>query len=146
MMKTCSRCSTTKPLSDFHRNKAKRDGRCALCKECACAATRAHNAAHPKEKRDWRLRRQYGSDFDSDVFDAMFAAQGGLCGLCGRPVKNVRGPGIIAVDHDHVTGLVRGILHAKCNVALGVVEDVGAAPFAAYLRRAARARLKVVSS
>lgn len=41
-MKTCTRCSTEKPLEDFDRNKRKRDGRDPSCKACAKAYREAN--------------------------------------------------------------------------------------------------------
>jgi len=60
-----------------------------------------------------RLRAKYGINVEQR--DAMFAAQGGRCLICGE-VK------VLSVDHDHQTGRVRGGLCTRCNVALGRVE------------------------
>lgn len=44
--------------------------------------------------------------------------QGGLCALCGKPIDlTIKGEGVI--DHDHDTGLIRGVLHRSCNAAEG---------------------------
>lgn len=32
--KRCNKCGETKPLSDYHRDSTKRDGRCTFCKSC----------------------------------------------------------------------------------------------------------------
>lgn len=52
----------------------------------------------------------------------MLAAQGGKCGIClasesGRPGWSM------AVDHDHATGRIRGVLCYQCNTALGRLDD-----------------------
>lgn len=57
----------------------------------------------------------------------MLELQNGLCAICLKPetaadkkygkIKN------LAVDHDHKTGLVRGLLCFKCNYAIGLLED-----------------------
>lgn len=50
----------------------------------------------------------------------MLEAQDGGCAICGRPPKNQR----LSVDHDHKTGLVRGLLCWTCNHrVLGNVRD-----------------------
>lgn len=52
----------------------------------------------------------------------MLAAQGGVCPLCGKPVDmSIKGEAV--VDHDHVTGLIRGTLHRSCNAAEGKVAN-----------------------
>ena len=53
----------------------------------------------------------------------MLASQDGASGaICGT--KEFGGPGkVAAVDHDHGTGKVRGLLCASCNVGLGAFKD-----------------------
>lgn len=41
MEKTCTKCGETKPIDEFHRFNASRDGRRTECKDCACARARA---------------------------------------------------------------------------------------------------------
>lgn len=43
--------------------------------------------------------------------------QGGLCAICKRPLKKAN------TDHDHVSGLCRGLLCPRCNRALGRFGD-----------------------
>jgi len=56
-------------------------------------------------------------------------AQGGVCALCGHSeTKRVKGTlASLAVDHDHQTGQVRGLLCGSCNQALGYLEKLGMA-------------------
>lgn len=44
----------------------------------------------------------------------MLETQGGGCAICKRPPKKLR----LSVDHDHKTGLVRGLLCFGCNSIL----------------------------
>lgn len=44
-------------------------------------------------------------------YETMLEAQGGVCAICYKPPKNFR----LAVDHDHHTGRVRGLLCWWCN-------------------------------
>lgn len=62
--KVCSRCSTAKPLSDFHRNASASDGRMSHCKECAKAKNLAEREAHPERfvERAARKRERYARD------------------------------------------------------------------------------------
>jgi hypothetical protein len=38
MSKACTKCGEAKPLGEFHKRTAARDGRQSACKACACAA------------------------------------------------------------------------------------------------------------
>jgi len=55
--------------------------------------------------------------------------QDGRCAVCGlRPDR-------LVIDHHHVSGLVRGLLCASCNVAEGRRTSYYAEPYASYRRR-----------
>jgi hypothetical protein len=74
--------------------------------------------AKPIVRRRHHLKKRYGITLDD--YDAMFKKQKGLCMLCGKPEKNKRH---LHVDHDHVTGKVRGLLCGVCNRALYWLEN-----------------------
>lgn len=78
------------------------------------------------------LRRRYGLALDE--YDSMLIAQDGLCAICRSRQDSQR----LAVDHDHLTGVVRGLLCITCNIAVGVVREdpTIAMNLVAYLRRA----------
>lgn len=59
--------------------------------------------------RDLRLQRTYG--ITSEQYKAMFVCQSGKCAICRRPPKKMP----LNVDHDHKSGLVRGLLCWTCN-------------------------------
>jgi hypothetical protein len=60
--------------------------------------------------------RMYRYGLTPERYQAMFSEQGGMCKLrCGRAIA--------AVDHDHCTNLVRGLLCKPCNAALGLLKD-----------------------
>jgi Recombination endonuclease VII. len=56
----------------------------------------------------------------SDAYDMLLLSQEGKCKICARP-EPVSGRRL-AVDHDHQTGEVRGLLCTKCNTTVGWVE------------------------
>jgi len=60
-------------------------------------------------------------------YDAMHEAQGGVCAICKQPETSSRNGKVyrLAVDHDHNTGEVRGLLCFKCNSAMGSFEKRG---------------------
>ncbi len=60
-------------------------------------------------------------------YDAMYTKQGGVCAICQQPETSSRNGKVyrLAVDHDHNTGKVRGLLCFKCNSAMGSFEKRG---------------------
>jgi hypothetical protein len=53
-------------------------------------------------------------------YEALLVEQRGVCAICKRPCEqNSR----LAIDHDHATGRVRGLLCARCNIGLGYFLD-----------------------
>jgi hypothetical protein len=67
----------------------------------------------PTKKTDPRVRswRRRGIEITPEEYDERLAKQGGVCAICLKPPKKLR----LAVDHDHVSGLVRGLLCHRCN-------------------------------
>lgn len=87
-----------------------------------------------------RTLLKYGMSVDD--FDRLLASQGGGCAICKSTerVHVVRGEDRLrklSVDHDHTTGVVRGILCNVCNRAVGLLQDDPAllAEALAYLTR-----------
>lgn len=54
--KRCSACKETKPVSEFHSDKSRKDGLAAYCKSCRCKKGRSYRAAN-KEKIAEKNRR-----------------------------------------------------------------------------------------
>jgi hypothetical protein len=79
------------------------------------------NKAHPEQfrrnQRNSAIRRQFG--LEPEEYQSLLDRQGGVCGICKRQPEHT----FLSVDHDHVTGLVRGLLCQPCNVALGAFGD-----------------------
>jgi hypothetical protein len=59
----------------------------------------------------------------------MLSLQEGRCAICRKQCATGRH---LAVDHDHVTGRVRGLLCFRCNTSLARYEEY-TKEFAAYL-------------
>ncbi len=66
---------------------------------------------------EYNLKSNYNLTLEQ--YDKMFEEQNGNCAICGLPQLMKR----LAVDHDHETGEVRGLLCACCNMQLGILED-----------------------
>jgi hypothetical protein len=122
--KKCNHCLETKPLAEFYKNRANKDGLQKRCKPCQSAATFASKIKAGKELTDYRqhstqLKRKYGITPDS--YADMLTTQDGKCAIC---LCNQCSTGRrFAVDHDHKTGKIRGLLCAECNTALGKFND-----------------------
>ena len=87
----CAPCQSFRDFDDFA------DG-ASRCRPCASSAT--HGAM---------IAKTYG--LSPAEYDRLLALQGGRCAICrGRP-KSKR----LAVDHDHGSGAVRGLLCSRCN-------------------------------
>jgi hypothetical protein len=94
----CSGCRSFVPL--FYVSGSR-------CRACASAA--AHHG---------HIQKAYG--IGTRQYNAILAAQGGGCAICGVRARSKRFP----VDHDHKTGVVRGILCKRCNKdLLGSAHD-----------------------
>jgi hypothetical protein len=77
-----------------------------------------YSASHPEKARsDW-LKVAYG--ITRAEYDLIAERQGGLCAICRQPSNGGRR---LAVDHDHRTGAVRGLLCMNCNRMLGQGGD-----------------------
>jgi recombination endonuclease VII len=68
-------------------------------------------------------------------YERLLASQNGVCAICHGPPNDGRKR--LAVDHDHTTGEVRGLLCNSCNLTLGQAKDSEERLLAAaaYLRR-----------
>jgi hypothetical protein len=85
---------------DWHTN-GRRGYRCRAC----------NNDSRRPQHVTWK----YG--IAREEYDALLVKQEGKCAICAEPMTPPQ------VDHDHVTGAVRGLLCRDCNVALGIMKD-----------------------
>jgi hypothetical protein len=70
MTKICSKCKETKNVTEFHKNKARKDGLEAYCKICAC-----------EQKRQ---RRKNGGNFTHKQKEITYKKCGYFCQICGN--------------------------------------------------------------
>jgi len=82
------------------------------------AARRAHYASSKGRWREWALKK-YGLSLEE--FRAILRGQGNRCAICRATGPG--GTGDWNVDHDHATGVVRGVLCVLCNLMLGKARD-----------------------
>ena len=93
---------------------------CPHHERCACPLVpwgrkaRGRLSKCRQRERNWRYAGV--KDFSFDAFESMFKLQDGKCAICRR-VLDFTSPNTV-VDHDHDTGMVRGVLCKLCNSTL----------------------------
>lgn len=85
-----------------------------------------------ERRRSW-LRNKF--DMTVEAYEAMLGSQENRCAICARTPDEVGRS--LAVDHDHSTGEIRGLLCSRCNVGIGLLGDSigGVMRAVSYLRR-----------
>ena len=71
-----------------------------------------------------KIRKKYG--MQPDEYLQLHAEQGGVCAICRMPDAGFNpdgSPRRLAVDHDHATGAIRGLLCVNCNLVLAHAKD-----------------------
>lgn len=87
----CAGCQSFRDLADFGKGATR-------CRACASATSHASMVA-----------KTYG--LSAEGYAELLERQGGKCAICrARPVSKR-----LAVDHDHASGAVRGLLCSRCN-------------------------------
>lgn len=126
-MKACSKCGKLKPESEFYNRILSKDGLNPACKTCVkrdanqrSKRKRSYDVALLADfRKNSNLQKHYGislGDYENQLTD-----QSGGCAICGRGPEAFQRA--FAVDHDHATGKVRGILCPDCNRGLGGFHD-----------------------
>lgn len=120
--KLCTRCGVTFPVKEFAASKKSLNGLSSHCRRC---------------RNDYRLKQLYG--ISADEHAALLNRYENSCGAC----YSKKDPN---VDHDHTTGVVRGVLCGDCNRALGLLRDDESviAGLLAYLKAARRGKKGIV--
>jgi hypothetical protein len=62
------------------------------------------------------LKHKYGLSLIA--WEQLLITQAGCCWLCELPMLEIP-----CVDHDHTTGVIRGLAHRKCNVVFGLLRE-----------------------
>ena len=80
------------------------------------ADTRTQQAAKSRQRH---LRRRYG--LTPQRLNEIKEEQDFGCAICGAKDWDMKDG--LRIDHDHVSGAVRGLLCAPCNLAIGLMKD-----------------------
>lgn len=105
----------------YERNKPKR---LALSRDWSAKNRARLTERARKPARAKHLLARYGLTVEE--YDRMLENQNGVCAICQEPESAIgRGGRVrpLAVDHDHDTGAVRGLLCNDCNSGLGRFDD-----------------------
>jgi hypothetical protein len=91
-----------------------------MCKSCYSKYLREKD---PTKQWEYNLQRQYGLSVDE--YNSILNEQKGKCAICGETENEaMRGKAMkFAVDHDHATGVIRGLLCGNCNRGIGNLQD-----------------------
>ena len=118
-IKQCLHCGVTYSLMDFTKNRKTLSGYGAHCKYCERIRSNAKRRKEPIKARNSQLKLNYG--ITGQVYDFLLKGQDYKCVICRKsPEENGKE---LSVDHDHVSGAVRGLLCHNCNTGLGMFGD-----------------------
>ena len=110
--KKCCICEEHFSVDRFSASSIRADGLQSCCKDCELLLRRA-----TQRKSD--LRRRFGiTELD---YEKMLREQNGRCAICKTLPPSIKTK--LHIDHDHKTGVVRGLLCHKCNTGLGMFMD-----------------------
>jgi hypothetical protein len=91
-------------------------------REIILARAKKWRIDHPEKVRTRDLKRGYGMTVDE--FDALLKTQNGCCAICGLPPRGKsKRTQVLHVDHDHARNVVRALLCADCNKAIGLLHE-----------------------
>lgn len=79
-----------------------------------------------RTRRNQILRKEFGINIDQ--YEALLERGGGVCWICCLPETQQSNKkslylNALSVDHDHQTGMIRGLLCSKCNFGIGHLND-----------------------
>jgi len=132
MERSCARCGDKFQPSQGQNGWANKKYCSAKCRRRSGAikmeAWRKKDRADNPEK--WKQKQRANAlhknyKMTVEEYETLVVMQNGLCPVCGNLLplvedENGKHP---PVDHDHKTGKARGILHNKCNRAIGLLGD-----------------------
>ena len=138
--KQCTKCLKNKDLDQFTKDGSNKDGLRSKCRSCRSIESKEWQKLNPQRTsitcakwyknnpdkvKDRTLRRKYGITIE--IFNELLLSQNNVCAICEQPETaldpKTKQPRLLAVDHCHMTGKVRGLLCTGCNAALGFLKE-----------------------
>lgn len=120
--KTCTKCGEERPVEQFLKRESGRAGVRPECKGCQAEYQKGYRRViRGAIQRRYSLKKHYGITVEQ--YNEMFSAQSGKCAICDTHATDLPSPGILCVDHDHDTGVVRALLCGLCNKGIGIFKE-----------------------
>lgn len=124
--KYCTRCHRRRSVEEFYPGSAASRARYMQpCKDCVRTQRRETRRTERGAAylRNYRLNYAFG--ISADDYLQMAEDQDYRCAVCRQPETAMRAGKVkrLAVDHDHDTDKVRGLLCTRCNTAIGLLRD-----------------------
>lgn len=116
-MKECTKCLKKLPQSEFSFY-TKENRFASKCRNCKSLYQKSYYKQNLNLYRSRKLRINF--NISLETYENIYKDQLGVCAICKK--NNLSGMRL-AVDHDHKTGTIRGLLCLKCNRGLGCFED-----------------------
>lgn len=114
--RVCKQCDYEGPLNDFPPQKGGRFGRRPVCRKCFNKNRRERGRKETYEqRRRYRIKKNY--DLSIEEYEELYESQSGACAICCKELE------VLYIDHDHITGDVRGLLCTNCNLGIGNLQD-----------------------
>lgn len=115
-MKKCTKCGELKSLSEYYqyRPRKTRTYYRSACKACYVKQVSQYHYEDPRRQRKRDLAKLYQTS--PEEIEKLKKYQNSCCAICSQNIK-------LEIDHDHVTGRVRGLLCGMCNRGLGHFKD-----------------------
>lgn len=135
-LKFCNKCSKWKLQGHYNKDSKSPDKLSYVCRECRKsyrrdAEVKARTAAYNKKyatqnpelmrKKDRKNSLKRFWNMTEEQYNKLLIDQKGKCGVCERTESNPHKR--LCIDHNHQTGLIRGLLCDHCNRALGLLDD-----------------------
>jgi len=116
--KRCTVCDQTKLLKEFRLSYQGKHGPVYASRCNRCNADDSY-----LRMRRSVFEKKYGITLED--YEEMHNRQGGVCAICDKPEQVIQNSKLrlLSVDHDHLTGKVRGLLCSNCNRAIGLLND-----------------------
>lgn len=125
-IKECSKCKESKNITEYYKRSDTGKHR-NECNDCRNKYNLELYHKNPKQKENHRkaswkhqIKKKYGLTVEE--FRELEIEQNYKCACCGISKEQTQQTELY-VDHDHLTGEIRGLLCLQCNTGIGILGD-----------------------